>query len=159
MTWVALQKAAGGLEWTGGALDRTCVALQRTGGTLQRTGGALDKTGVALQRTAVALQRTGGALYRSGVTLMRTGGAQDRAGVALQMTGDPPDRTGGAIERSRHVASLEHVAAHIAGPLIRIAPKEHLRPTGMCVCTCVRAYVTLENINHSIFRGRTVSKC
>ena len=69
----------------------------------------------------------------------RTGVALQRTGVALQRTGDPPDRTGGAIERSRHVFPLEPAAAHTAGPLI--APKEHLRPTGLCsyVRTHVRA--------------------
>ena len=73
---------------------------------------------------------------------LRTGGALNRAGVALQRTGDPPDRTGGAIERSIHVLPLEPAAAHTAGPLI--APKEHLRPTGMMfVRTCVRTYVRM----------------
>ena len=45
-----------------------------------------------------------------------------------------------------------------------IAPKEHLRPTGMmfvraCVRACERTYVTLENIKHSISRGRIITKC
>ena len=75
-------------------------------------------------------------MHRTGLALhgLITGGALNRAGVALQRTGDPPDRTGGAIERPRHVLPLEPVAAHTAGPLIscpKIAPKEHLRPTGM----------------------------
>ena len=52
---------------------------------------------------------------------------------------------------------LEPAAAQTAGPLI--APKEHLRLTGMMfVRTCVRAYVTLENIVHSISRGRIDTK-
>ena len=98
-------------------LQRTVGAVERSGGALERTGGAMDRTGVALQRTCVALQRTGGAL--------------DRTCVALQ-------RTGGAIERSRHVLTLEPAAAHTAGLLI--APKEHLRLTGLYsyVRACVR---------------------
>ena len=49
-------------------------------------------------------------------------------------------------------------------PVGDFAPKEHLRPTGMMfVRACVRAYVctyvALENIVHSISRGRTVTKC
>ena len=104
--------------------------------------------------------------------MIRTGSAQDRAVVALQRTGDPPDRTGGAIERSIHVLPLEPAAAHTAGPLIfqlfaipqnrvsqptrKVAPKEHLHPTGMMF---VRTCVTLENIVHSISRGRIVTKC
>ena len=99
----------------------------------------MDRIGVGLQRTAAALQRTCGAVDRTGGALMRTGGALDRAGVALQRTGYPPDRTGGAKEMSRHVLPLEPAAAHTAGLLILnsalstriIAPKEHLRPTGM----------------------------
>ena len=94
------------------------------------------------------------------------------------------------MERSRHVLPLEPAAAHTAGALIItfvfgfrflwiyhaiirsvsyliaselkhiIAPKEHLRPTGMMfVRACVRVYVTLENIVHSISRGRIVTKC
>ena len=92
--------------------------------------------------------------------MKRTSGALDRADVALQRTSDPPDRTGGVIESARHVLPLEPAAAHTSGPLLLIAPKEHLRPTGMMFARAyVRAYVTLENINHSISRGRTVTKC
>ena len=90
-------------------------------------------------------------MQKTGVALQRTGGA-------LQRIGDPPDRTGGAIKRSRHVLTLEPATAHAAGPVI--APKEHLHPTGMMFArTCVRTYVTLENIVHSISLGRTITKC
>ena len=82
---------------------------------------------------------------------------KDRTGVVLQRTGDPPDRTGGAIERYRHVLPLEPAAAHIAGPLIALTPNwDDVRTY---VRSYVRTYVTLENIVHSISRGRTVTKC
>ena len=47
------------MQRTDGTLHMTRVALQRASGGLEMTGGTKDRTDDALQRSRVALQRTG----------------------------------------------------------------------------------------------------
>ena len=62
---VASQRTGGGVDRTGGEIERSRHVLPLEPAAARTAGPLIDRTGVALQRSGVASNRTGGAIERS----------------------------------------------------------------------------------------------